>query len=137
MEELNETQIRHLEAIQGVINRMASNSLFLKTISGTITAAVVAYAGAATTSAPKFVLAAIVPVIVFWIMDAQYLRIERLFRKLYDAACKGDIVGRPFSMDITPYKNQVQSTARIARSWSVIWFYLVLVILLLVLSTTI
>ena len=129
MDELSETQTRHLEAVQGVINRMASNSFALKALTGTITAAVIAYAAAAQSPTPWFAAAGIVPAAVFWLMDAQYLRLERLFRKLYDGVRKGE-VAEPFDMDFSRYDKEVDGLTRIAWSWSVRWFYLTLVVVL-------
>ena len=57
MFELSDQQVRRLEFIQGVINRMASNSFTLKALAGTITAAVLAYAGATKVAQPVLVLA--------------------------------------------------------------------------------
>ena len=133
MNELTEIQMRHLEAIQGVINRMASNSFALKAIAGTITAAVIAYAGATATPAVRLVLAGILPVAVFWIMDARYLRLERLFRKLYDAVRKGDVT-EPFTMNFSPYEADIPKTLRLALTWSVAPYYTPLVLVLFSLS---
>ena len=133
MNNLTETHMRHLEAIQGVINRMASNSFALKAIAGTITAAVIAYAGATAAPAAKLVLAGVLPVAVFWAMDARYLRLERLFRKLYDAVRKGDAT-EPFTMDFSPYEANVPKTLRLARTWSVAPYYAPLILVLLSLA---
>ena len=133
MDNLTETQMRHLEAIQGVINRMASNSFALKAIAGTITAAVIAYAGATAAPAARLVLSGILPVAVFWTMDARYLRLERLFRKLYDAVRKGNVT-EPFTMDLSPYGADVPKTLQLARTWSVAPYYVPLVLVLLSLA---
>lgn len=133
MVELSETQIRHLEAIQGVINRMNSNAFTLKALAGSLTAAVIAYAAAVQTADSGLVWAGIVPVTIFWLMDAQYLRQERLFRKLYDAVRKGE-VSEPFDMGFSRYNKDVPHVVRIAISWSVLWFYLTLVVVLGVLA---
>ena len=66
-------------------------------------------------------------------MDAQYLRLERLFRKLYDGVRQGE-VDEPFDMNFTRYNSQVEPVWRIAKSWSVVWFYLTLVVVLIVFS---
>ena len=133
MVELTENQVRHLEAIQHVITRLAGNCFALKALAGTIAAAVIAYAGATANSSPWVAGAGILPSVVFWLMDAQYLRLERLFRKLYDGVRQGD-VDEPFDMNIIPYNSQVESVWRIAISWSVVWFYLILVVVLIVIA---
>ena len=133
MTEPAESQIRHLEMIQGVINRMAGNSFALKALSGTITAAVIAYAGATKDPAPWFVAAGILPAVIFWVMDARYLRLERLFRKLYDGVRDGEDHG-PFDMNFMRYDKTVDGLIAVAFSWSVGWFYLTLTIVLIVLA---
>lgn len=128
-----EPRIRHLEMIQGVINRMASNSFALKALSGTITAAVIAYAAATKDPARWFVVAGILPAVIFWAMDAKYLRLEKMFRSLYDDVRKG-VVTEPFDMNFMRYDETVDELAVVAFSWSVGWFYLTLVVMLVVLS---
>lgn len=125
---MNENQkIAHLGFIQGVITRMAGNSLALKGSAMALTVGVTALMGASNNFNGLFILAAIIPVIVFWIMDAQYLRLERKYRKLYEAVRhEADI--EAFSMNPQPFSNDVASLISIAFSWSVIWFYLVLVV---------
>ena len=124
---MDETQLRHLEAIQAVITRQASNSFALKTLTGTITAAVVAYSAATTTQSSWMPVAGVLPALVFWIMDAKYLRQERQFRGLYDAV-RRDEVQELFSMNLAKYGGKVDSVLRIAVSWSVLWFYFVNVV---------
>ena len=133
MVELTENLVRHLEVIQRVITRMAGNSFALKALAGTIAAAVIAYAGATYDPSPWVTGAGILPSIVFWLMDAQYLRLERLFRKLYDGVRRGE-VDEPFDMDVTRYSSEVESMWSIAKSWSVLWFYLILVVVLIVVA---
>lgn len=67
----------HLEMIQGVIARIAGNSFLLKGWSVTIAAAL--FALAARDSNSQFACIALLPSIVFWGLDAYYLRQERLF----------------------------------------------------------
>ena len=124
---MDETKIRHLEAIQAVITRQAGNSLALKALTGTITAAVIAYTGAATMPAPWMPVAGVLPALVFWLMDAKYLQQERQFRGLYDAV-RRDEVSEPFSMNAPAFGGEVGSLLHIAFSWSVVWFYFVNVV---------
>ena len=133
MPELTQSQVRHLEMIQNVITRMAGNSFALKALAGTIAAAVIAYAGSTENSSPWVAVAGILPSVVFWVLDAQYLRRERLFRKLYDGVRQSE-VNEPFDMNIAPYDTRVEAVWRIAMSWSVRWYYLVLILVLSVVA---
>lgn len=79
-------KLKHLELVQGVINRMASNSFMLKGWAVTLVAGIFALAGKDTDK--LYFLVSYVPVIVFWGLDAYYLLQERLYRSLYDRVRK-------------------------------------------------
>lgn len=77
-----EKKIQHLEMIQSVITRMASNSFLLKGWAVTLIAGIFALAGKDTDE--LYFLVAYIPIIVFWFLDSYYLLQERLYRALYD-----------------------------------------------------
>lgn len=77
----NENKLKHLEMIQGIINRMASNSFALKGWAVTLVAGIFALASKDTDK--TYFLIAYVPIVVFWFLDSYYLMQERLFRSLY------------------------------------------------------
>ncbi len=133
MFEPSDNQVRHLEIIQGVINRMATNTFALKVLAGTFAAAVLAYAGAANDVQPVLVWIGVIPVSAFWYLDTRYLRLEKLFRKLYNAVRKGN-VEEPFDMNFSRFDAEVPNHLEIAWSWSVRDFYLALVAILLLVS---
>ncbi len=95
-----------------------------------------AFAGAAPDPAPLVVLAALVPVLMLWVLDARYLRLERLFRRLYDTVRRG-AAAEPFTMDVTRFEADEASTLAIAASWSVSWFYGTIAIVLMVALATV
>ncbi len=99
---------KHLEMIQGVITRLSGNSSSAKAWSvGLVTAL---FALAAHDAERRFAILAVLPALVFWGLDAYYLRCERLSRKLYDAVRRGGSDGpEPFSMDIHQHCRQVSS----------------------------
>ena len=111
---------------------MAANSFALKALAVTLMAGVLAFTGASRNPSPVLALAALVPIMSFWFLDAHYLRLERLFRRLYDGVRRGE-VPEPFDMNFVRYEADEQSTLRIAFSWSVGWFYGTLLVVLLVL----
>ena len=76
---------------------MAQNSFALKAWAVTIIAAV--FALAAKDSNPKISLVAYLPALTFWMLDAYYLRQERLFQRLFDVAR----VAHPPAGDTTDY----------------------------------
>lgn len=123
MAELSANNIAHLGMIQGVINRMAANSFALKALAVTITAAIIAITGTQQNTPNSVSYLGLLPVFVFWMMDAKYLRLERLYRKLYDHIRTGREFD-PFGMNTAQFDGVVSSTLSIAISWSLIWFYL-------------
>lgn len=91
--------MKHLELIQGVINRMASNSFMLKGWAVTLVAGIFVLAGKDTDK--SYFLIAYIPVIVFWWLDAYYLLQERLYRSLYEKVQKIDESEIDFSLKAT------------------------------------
>ena len=109
----------HLEMIQGVINRMGSNAFAVKAWTVGLVAALLTFA-AEKEATPERILVALVPVGVFWYVDAYYLRQERLFRRLYDAVRLGEESARqggPFTMSTVPYEAEAYSRLS-AAFWS-------------------
>lgn len=94
-----ENKIKHLEMIQGVINRMSSNSFYLKGWTITLVAGI--FAIAAKDSEKMFFLISYIPILLFWCLDTYYLQLERKYRNLYDKVriIKEDKID--FSMKIT------------------------------------
>lgn len=77
-----DNKIRHLEMIQGVINRMSKNSFALKGWAVTLVAGIFALASKETDK--LFCLIAYAPILIFWGLDSYYLLQERLYRALYN-----------------------------------------------------
>ena len=74
--------MRHLEMIQNVISRMASNSFYLKGWTVTLIVGLLAFANTKEMDS-NFMYLALIPTGIFWILDAYYLYQERLYIKLY------------------------------------------------------
>lgn len=72
----------HVEVMQGVINRMAENSRSCKVWCITLVAAVLVLV--ARTGEPKHALIALAPTVLFYLLDAYYLALERGFRNSYE-----------------------------------------------------
>ena len=71
----------HLNMQQGVINRLASNSASCKTWCVTLVSAIVVVV--AEHDRPKLLYTALIPIILFFALDAYYLGLERSFRSAY------------------------------------------------------
>jgi hypothetical protein len=95
-------KLKHLELIQGVINRLSTNSFQLKGWSGALVSAL--FALAAPQSRADFVYLAYVPAFVFWGLDGYFLWQERLYRALYDHVRQKSNDEIDFSMDTSSFK---------------------------------
>ena len=99
-----EVKRSHLEMIQGVVNRLSTNSFLLKGWSVVLISAL--FALSTSDSRPAFVFLAYIPAIIFWGLDGFFLWQEQLYRKLYDhvRVLKDEEVD--FSMTITTFKTK-------------------------------
>ncbi len=79
----DEKRIKHLEMIQGVINRLAGNSFAMKGWSVTLISALIVVA--VDKGKGEFALVGVFPALVFWILDGYFLWQERLFHQLFNA----------------------------------------------------
>jgi uncharacterized membrane protein len=126
-----EAKLKHLEMIQGVINRMASNLFFLKGWSITLIAAL--FALSAKDANSKYILVAFVPLIIFWILVGYFLSQERLYRSLYDDVRKLEEKNIDFSMDTRKYKtNKRNGWWHSLFAPTLLWFYLSLIVVMLI-----
>ena len=65
--------------------------------------------------------------LIFWLMDAQYLRHECAYRRLYDHVRKGEEI-EAYSLEAEPFMAETASVLRLAASWSVSWFYVAILV---------
>ena len=107
MQDTNENRVAHLTMIQNVISRMASNSFLVKGWSVTLISALIAVGIVNQKTALAYL--ALGPALVFWGLDAYWLRQERLFRALYDStrtASPNLPNDQMFSMDTEPFSRE-------------------------------
>ena len=78
---MNEIKSKHIDLIQSIISRMASNSFMMKGWAVTILAAI--FVLSTKEAIPCFAFIAIIPNILFWVLDSYYLQNERRYRQLY------------------------------------------------------
>ena len=118
----NEKVLEHLKLTQTVINRLGNNSFLVKGWSMTIVVAAMVLIAKHDIEDANFVLALILPVLGFWILDGYFLRQERLFRQLYNEIrekCDTD-----FNMNVQKHKNKCSWTSAMV-SGTLVVFYLV------------
>jgi hypothetical protein len=117
--------------VQDAISRMSANSMSLKTMAVTVVGAIIALAAAqgpiqdgtqSSGQVSTIILTSLVPVALFWLLDAYYLGIEKAYRKLFDEVRRDSSV-EPFSMDFRPYWGGFTGTLKIAVSTAVMTAY--------------
>ena len=87
---MSEYNVKHLEMIQAIIERMGNNSFIIKGWSFTSIGALFAF-WFSNTSMWYILLLNFCVTILFWFHDAYYLSLERQFRRLYDEVRLSDI----------------------------------------------
>ncbi len=76
----------YLTILQNIISRMASNSASCKTWCVTLVSAILVLI--ADKSKPDYALIAVIPILLFFFLDAYYLGLERGFRDSYNEFIK-------------------------------------------------
>lgn len=113
-------QVKHLEMLQDVISRMAGSSASIKNYCMTISAAIIGLATAI--EKPETLIYTIPIIIIFGVLDAHYLRLERAFRDQFNSVRKSDLSERP-DFVISPSWTAGHSVFSGITSWSVWPFY--------------
>jgi len=127
-----ENKRKHLEFIQGIINRMAGNLFFLR--GWTITLIAALFSLFIKGANPNYIFVVYFPVTIFWILDGYFLSQERLFRALYDYVRKLDEKEIDFSMDTREYKkDKKNSWISSMFSDTLLFFYIPLIAIMLLL----
>ncbi|MEJ3652527.1 hypothetical protein WEH80_06035 [Actinomycetes bacterium KLBMP 9759] len=95
--------VKHLELIQSVVTRLATNSFLIK--GWTLTVSAAAFGFAVNRIDWKLATAGALVVLGFWVLDGYYLRQERLFRHMYNHVRRNIAVdsNERFSMNLSPY----------------------------------
>jgi hypothetical protein len=130
-----ENKRKHLEMIQGVVNRMASNQFLFKGWSITLIAAIATFS--ADGNNPAMMAIPVVATLLFWFVDAYYLMLERAFRNLYNEVIAKDEDEIDYKMNIS--EKGIKFTNWFQTLWRPILmlFYGVTLIALIILIFTI
>ena len=97
-----EAKLKHLEFIQGVINRLATDSFRMKGWAVVLVSALLLLL--AREGSVEFAYIGFLPVLVFWGLDGYFLWQERLFRDLYDHVRTLGESDIDFAMDTATFK---------------------------------
>jgi hypothetical protein len=104
-----EMTVKHLEMIQAIISRLAQNSFAVKGWSITLVSAV--FAVIVAQSRPDLVWITLIPTLIFWGLDAYYLRLERLYRNLYEAVA-GSLREKSASASVERFSLKIEEAHR-------------------------
>jgi hypothetical protein len=115
-----EAWLKHLEFIQSIISRLATNSFLVKGWALTISGALFGFA--ASHLSWSIATVGLLPIIIFWCLDAYFLRQERLFRGLYNAVARQENDIPPFSLNPIAYQGN-HSWLKVFRSKTLSLFY--------------
>jgi hypothetical protein len=116
-----ELQVKQLEMVQAIIARLGNYGATLKNYCITLTTAVCGFA--ITLHRPIVTLLALLPIILFALLDALFLRIERRFRGLFDTL-RQEEWGIPPKFDINLSAAPAVSYWIVLGSWSILTYYL-------------
>lgn len=95
----SEQEVRHLEMLQSILARLASNSFSIKGWTVVIYAALLIFFMKDFNGPTCLSFVLLIPAAFFWILDGYYLNLERKYRKRYELvlqSCKGC---SPFSLE--------------------------------------
>ena len=124
---------QHLFFIENVITRMNSNAFSMK---GWMVALVAALCAIYASNSDKsydyiFFIIAIPVVIIFWCLDAYYLKMERQYRDLY-AKIASQKIETDFSMDATVFEQSFCKAMWSKSNRAIYSFVLVLLVLAII-----
>lgn len=114
----------HLNVTECVIQRMASNSASCKAWCITLVSAILVIV--ADKGKPQYALIAIIPTVLFFILDAYYLALERMFRQAYNSFINKVHKGKVVVSDlyaVTPAGNLFKTFWSSLISFSIWPFY--------------
>lgn len=124
--------LEEIKIVQGIINRMATNSFMIKGWTITLVVISLLIDGKDIHCAVAFL-----PWLVFWILDAYYLRQERCYRKLYEwlIVNRKDSLNQLFDMNAeSRFGHEVDGILYIMISKTLLPIYGVILVLIIILS---
>lgn len=119
---------KEVDLVQEIIKRMANDSFLIKGWTITLVVATLLLKGDQVQ-----IYISLLPLLAFWFLDAYFLQQERLYRKLYNWIVANRLNTDDFLFDMNAYrfKDEVQSRLRIMFSITLLTFYGLIAILIL------
>jgi hypothetical protein len=125
----------YLNILQGIISRMATNSSSCKTWCISLVSAILVVI--ADKNKPDYAWIALIPIILFFLLDAYYLGQERSFRAIYNDFIEKLQTGKAQTKDLFVLKplrgsSIITSLYKATFSFAIYPFYLTLVVTVIV-----
>jgi len=120
----------HLQITQSVIQRMASNSASCKAWCIALVSAVLVIV--ATTEKAQYTLIAIIPIVLFLVLDTYYLTLEKMFIQSYNSFIEKLHTGKVATSDlyiVSPSGSMLRGFFASFISFSIWPFYLTLLVM--------
>ncbi|MGR3794008.1 hypothetical protein [Vannielia sp. SX4] len=121
-----EHRVKHLEFIQGVINRLSTNSFLLKGWTVVLVAALLSFAVSEDNAGLG--LFTIIPLLVFWGLDGYFLWEERKYRKHYNRVRLKAINEIDFCMNVADLTPEVGRWLKATFSKTLVAFHGILLL---------
>ncbi len=124
----------HLGILQNIIQRMASNSASMKASCITLVSAILVIV--ADKEKPNYAFIAIVPTLLFMLLDVYYLSLEKGFKKSYKEFIKKNnekILNISDLYGVKPSGEKTELFYKSIKSFS-IWFFYISLIIMIVLT---
>lgn len=131
--ELRDYLFKEVEIVQDIISRMGSNSFLIKGWAITLIVASLIINGFMYHHYVAFL-----PLVVFWCLDAYFLRMERLYRKLYDWLIVNRQKSDEYLLDMNKaslekrFGKEVRCLLQVMFSKTLVTFYGVLLLIIIV-----
>lgn len=127
----------YFNSIQNIINRMAQNSFYIKAWTITIIAGILVL----TFSILNIIIFGTLLVIslFFWVLDSYYLKLEKIFRRLYNQKVQDYNNEQKrknvllFDMNIKPFEDLEKKVIRIMISKTEFLFYIPIILIIAIL----
>lgn len=119
--EIKDFYFKEIELLQGVINRMASNSFMIKGWCLTIEGICFSLSFGKTQAITAGICISII-VSIFWFLDAFFLRTERKYRALYNEVVSQFNLGNYESIDWFNLRTiEFDNDPKVGTQWKVMW----------------
>jgi len=116
---------KEIDLTQDIIKRMASNSFLIKGWTVTLVVATLLLKGQ-----PAQIFIAFIPLLGFWVLDAYFLKQERIFRKIYAWVISNRHESDDLIFDLDPrrFEKAVPSILKTMFSVTLVYFYVTIAI---------